>query len=116
MRRDEGVPPYRRLRRESYAMPFRAIVEKSPTEETKALVHERYKPAFRYLSHRRYASPPSSEGDKIHTRASPLARRGSLPSRPTDGFAANRTHCHSGAIVEKSPAEETKPSGHEYPK
>ena len=32
-RRDEGVPPYRRLRRESYPLSFRALVEKSPTAE-----------------------------------------------------------------------------------
>ena len=39
MRRDEGVPPYRRLRRESGTMSSRALVEKSPTLETEIIVH-----------------------------------------------------------------------------
>ena len=46
-RRDEGIPPYRRLRRESYPLSFRALVEKSPAAETETIVHDypEYSPA-----------------------------------------------------------------------
>ena len=53
MRRDEGVPPYRRLRRESDTMSFRASAKKFPC----------------------------GKNGTLHIRASPLARSGSLPLR-----------------------------------
>ena len=52
MRRDEGVPPYRRLRRESDTMSFRALVKKFPC----------------------------GKNGTLHIRASQLARGGSPPN------------------------------------
>ena len=54
MRRDEGVPPYRRLRRESDTMSFRALAKKFPC----------------------------GKNGTLHIRARPLANAGSAPKNP----------------------------------
>ena len=61
MRRDEGVPPYRRLRRESDTLSFRALVEKSPAVETITIVHAMRRdegvPPYRRLRRESYPLP-----------------------------------------------------------
>ena len=69
MRRDEGVPPYRRLRRESDTMSFRALVEKSPAVETKIIEydHPKYLPAVAHCLARGGSLPRNRKGNN-HTR------------------------------------------------
>ena len=133
-RRDEGVPPYRRLRRESYLLSFRALAEKSPAAEMETIVHDypEYSPAgapcfacggspprnpLRQKRKQPYAnnsntclrglralpawaprlacggSPPRNPLRQKRKQSYAL-RGGTRASRPTDGFAANRTPCH----------------------
>ena len=58
-RRDEGVPPYRRPRRESDTMSFRALAEKSPTGETEPNISA---PAYLPAAARRREIPYGRNG------------------------------------------------------
>ncbi len=92
MRRDEGVPPYRRLRRESDTMSFRALAKKFPC----------------------------GKNGTLHIRDSPLASAGSAPKNPPHKKRhktyPRRPTCPQWLTVEKSPAIETKISYTHYPK
>ena len=84
MRRDEGVPPYRRLRRESDTMSFRALAKKFSC----------------------------GKNGTLHIRASPFANAGSAPKNPP--HKKRHVTCPrqptrpQGLTAEKSPATETK--------
>ena len=76
MRRDEGVPPYRRLRRESDTMSFRALVEKSPAVETARNIYApAYPPA---VAHRREI--PHNRNENNRTRYAAGRGRPALPT------------------------------------
>ena len=84
MRRDEGVPPYRRLRRESDTMSFRALAKKFPC----------------------------GKNGTLHIRARPLANAGSAPKNPPrkerHAIYPRQPTRPQWLTVEKSPAVETK--------
>ncbi len=77
MRRDEGVPPYRRLRRESDTMSFRALVEKSPAIETARYVHA---PAHLPMA-ARHREIPRGRNENKRTRLSQILAGGGSPPR-----------------------------------
>ncbi len=109
-RRDEGVPPYRRLRRESVISFFLTDCQRCHFERSREI--------------------PGIRNENNRTRTIQiLARRGSLPAgrgRPALSTASprigyifffNRLSTMSfRALVEKSPATETKPNVHDHPK
>ena len=91
MRRDEGVPPYRRLRRESDTMSFRALAKKFPC----------------------------GKNGTLHIRASQFARRGSLRRKPLwkkrHVTRPRQPTCPQWLTAEKSPAVETKITEYDQP-
>ena len=101
MRRDEGVPPYRRLRRESDTLSFRALVEKSPAVETARNI---YAPAYPPAAARR-REIPYGRNENNRTRIPPiLARAGSAPGggsppRHTSDYTKNRSELLFGSVL-----------------